>query len=69
MSIFSLRYLHVAICRTDPYLVKAILERLVRENLLKELIDRPNKKRQVGTSRERAIVEGVIFSKRFSFPV
>lgn len=40
------RYLHVAVCKTDPNMVLALLERLMRENL-SQMIDVENKHRQV----------------------
>ncbi|XP_048777459.2 NF-kappa-B inhibitor zeta-like isoform X2 [Ostrea edulis] len=38
-------YLHVAVCKTDPNMVLALLERLMRENL-SQMIDVENKHRQ-----------------------
>lgn len=45
------RYLHVAVCKTDPNMVLALLERLMRENL-SQMIDVENKHRQVKQKRK-----------------
>lgn len=39
------RILHIAVCKTDKYMIKALLERLAREGL-QALVDQENNKRQ-----------------------
>ena len=57
LFIFS-RYLHIAVVRTDRFMIQALLERLHREHLM-NLVDKENNQRQTPLFLAVAINEPV----------